>query len=229
MSQILQAVILEPKVPATCSVIWLHGLGADGNDFVDLVPQLKMPENVGIRFIFPHAPVRPVTLNAGYKMPAWFDIIELNFPGKQDEIGIRAAEQQLVQLIAKEEQAGIVAEKIVLAGFSQGGALALHTGLRYPKKLAGLLGLSTFLPMHTFLTTEKNSANQHTPILLAHGIQDHVLPIEFGEITRQLLQQEGYSVAWHAYQMQHQVCWQEINDISEWLKNVLGLNELAKS
>lgn len=229
MTETLQAVIIDPSVPTTCSVIWLHGLGADGYDFVDLIPQLKLPENAGVRFVFPHAPVRPVTINAGYPMRAWFDIIELSFPGRQDDAGIRAAEQQITKLIQQEEQLGIPTEKIVLAGFSQGGALALHAGLRYPKKLAGLLGLSTYLPVHQSLTAEKHDVNQHTPIMLAHGTQDPIVPLQFGELTRQLLVQLGYSVTWHAYPMQHEVCWQEINDISQWLQEVLKLRSHEKT
>ncbi len=229
MTETLQTVVIDPSVPATSSVIWLHGLGADGYDFVDIVPQLKLPEDAGIRFIFPHAPVRPVTINAGYQMRAWFDIIELSAPTRQDEAGIRAAEQQIAQLIQHEGQAGIAPEKIVLAGFSQGGALALHTGLRYPYKLAGLLGLSTFLPVHQSLATEKNHANHHTPIMLAHGTQDPVVSIQYGELTRQLLVQLGYTVTWHTYPMQHQICWQEINDISQWLHEVLKLRAGAKN
>jgi phospholipase/carboxylesterase len=196
-------------------------LGADGYDFQPIVPQLQLPEELAIRFIFPHAPVRPVTLNNGMKMPAWFDIFGLTPGSQQDEAGIRNAEQRVVDLIDQEIASGIPSEKIVLAGFSQGGAVALQTGLRYPKPLAGILGLSTLLTLAEKLPQELSPANRSIPIFLAHGSQDTLLPIFLGEMVRDFLESLNYPVIWKTYPMAHAVCPEEIRDISMWLQNVL--------
>lgn len=211
-------IVLEPATAATACVIWLHGLGADGGDFVPIIPELGLEEDAGIRFIFPHAPVQPVTINGGMKMRAWFDIYALGSLDRQDEAGIEASAQRVRDLIAEQNAAGIPCEKIVLAGFSQGGAIVLQTATRHPEALAGVLALSTYLPLHTRLGAEKASANQQVPILMCHGSFDPVLPLQLGAWSRDLLLSEGYAVDWREYPMQHQVCAEQISDISRWLK-----------
>ncbi|MCC5859199.1 MAG: alpha/beta hydrolase fold domain-containing protein [Ectothiorhodospiraceae bacterium] len=207
---------------ARASVIWLHGLGADGHDFEPIVPELRLPAEHGVRFLFPHAPVRPVTLNAGMAMRAWYDIIALGGNAQQDAAGIRQSARQLEALIQREHERGVPAERIVLAGFSQGGAIALHTGLRHPERLAGIMGLSTYLPLGDTVEAERHSANAQTPIFLAHGSMDPVVPMAMGERSRDGLQAMGYPVEWHDYPMVHQVCMEEIEDISAWLQRVLA-------
>lgn len=201
------------------SVIWLHGLGADGQDFVPVVEMLKLPD---IRFILPEAPIRAVTINNGHMMRAWYDLFGLALTSKEDEAGIRETQQQIEMLIAKEIERGIPANKIVLAGFSQGGAIALHTGLRYKNTLAGVLALSTYVPLKQALVTEKSAANQKTPIFMAHGLQDDVISIETCKVSYSLLQSEGYAVSWHEYLMAHSVCLEEIDDIRIFLRNILA-------
>lgn len=218
---LLETVEINPKLPAKASVIWLHGLGADGHDFVDVIPEMKLPVDLAVRFIFPHAPVRPVTINAGYQMRAWFDIYALHVDAPQDEIGIHETENAINALIENEVKRGIACDKIILAGFSQGGAIALYCGLRYPKKLAGILGLSTFLPLHKNFPQQKNPANLTTPIMMAHGTQDQVVPIQLGEFSRDYLKDLGYQVEWRSYPMQHQVCLEEIGDVAAWLQRVV--------
>ncbi len=218
----LEMVVLDTKQPPKASVIWLHGLGADGHDFVDLVPLLRLPEQAAIRFIFPHAPVRPVTLNAGMPMRAWFDIYGLTADAKQDERGIRETLRLIEQLIAQEKELGISADKIILAGFSQGGAMALAVGLRYPEKLAGIMGLSTLLPLAGHLSQEASPQNRHTSILLTHGERDPVIDISIGEMSKNYLLELGYPVIWRTYPMGHQVCEEEIRDISDWMQEVLA-------
>lgn len=212
---------INPKSRAQFAVIWLHGLGADGYDFAPIVPQLKLTD-LPIRFIFPHAPVRPVTLNRGMLMPAWFDIHEIAPAAKQDVEGIEKAYQQIVELIEDQHQQGIAYENIVLVGFSQGGALALYTGLRFPKTLAGAMGLSTYLPMIASLK-EALITPKHLPIFLAHGTEDPIVPIEAGFMTEELLTSQGYKVSWHTYPMAHQLCSQEVKDIGDWLRTVLPI------
>ncbi len=211
-------IVLEPIIPATACVIWLHGLGADGSDFVPIVPELDLPDDAAIRFVFPHAPVQPVTINGGMKMRAWFDILNLGSLDLQDEPGIQVSAQRVRDLIAQQNAAGIPSNRIVLAGFSQGGAIVLHAATRHDESLAGILALSTFLPVHTKLATEKGEANQAIPILMCHGSFDPVLPMQLGAWSRDVLQAEGYAVDWREYPMQHQVCPQEIADIADWLK-----------
>ena len=218
MHESADAVVLAPAAPATASVIWLHGLGADGHDFVPVVPELRLPPAPGVRFVFPHAPVRPVTLNMGMRMRAWYDIKTLTAEGRADEEGIRASVALAQRYVAAERAAGIASNRIVLAGFSQGGAIALHLGVRYPETLAGIIGLSTYLPLQATLARELSEANRATPILMCHGIYDPVLPAQLGAMARGWLRELGYAVEWHEYPMQHQVCLPEIQDIAAWLR-----------
>lgn len=219
---LLPCVEVEPNQPAVASVIWLHGLGADGNDFEPIVPQLGLPANLPVRFIFPHAPVRPVTLNFGMPMRAWYDIVSLTKEGRQDDAGIRASEAEVHKLIQREHERGVPANKIVIAGFSQGGAVALHTGVRYAERLAGIMGLSTYLPLADKLTAEAHTANQATPIFLAHGSYDDVVKPELGTLSRDALQAANYTVDWRTYPMAHQVVMAQIRDIGQWLSTVLA-------
>ena len=220
--ELLECVEVGARENATASVIWLHGLGADGHDFEPIVPELRLPDSLPVRFVFPHAPVRPVTLNGGMAMRAWYDIIALGGNAQQDDTGIRQSQQHVHALIERENQRGVPTERIVLAGFSQGGAIALHTGLRYPERLAGIMALSTYLPLRDSVTDERHNANADVPILMCHGTQDPVLPMEMGQASSELLQQLGYSVEWHDYPMQHAVCLEEVQAISAYLQNVLG-------
>lgn len=217
----LETIQINPTTNHRASVIWMHGLGADGHDFESIVPELKLPPELGVRFIFPHAPIRPVALSGGMPVRAWFDIYGLSIETPQDEAGIRQAQHSINQLIEKELQDGITTERIVLAGFSQGGAVALQAGLRYPKRLGGILGLSTYLPLAHLLPTEINTANQQTPLLLAHGSQDSIVPVQWGELSRDILLGLGYSPEWYVYPMMHTVCEKEIQDIAHWLERVL--------
>jgi phospholipase/carboxylesterase len=219
MSQDLVEVETGPNPVGT--VIWMHGLGADGHDFEPLVPELVRPGERALRFVFPHAPVRPVTLNLGYPMRAWYDIISIERRAAQDEAGIRGSHAVVENLIRRENERGIATGKIVIAGFSQGGAMALYSGTRYPEKLAGIMGLSCYMLLETRFTAERAPANQATSIFLAHGTQDPVVAPALGEATRLLLEKEGYSVEWHAYQVPHSVCPQEATDIAAWLRRVL--------
>lgn len=215
------SVTINPPSAATATVIWLHGLGADGHDFVPIVPELGLPKDHGIRFIFPHAPVRPVTINNGMPMRAWYDILSLSRMDKQDDAGISASEAIVHGVIRQELSLGIPVNRIVIAGFSQGGAIALHTALRYPQRLAGLLPLSTYLPLHDRLAAEASPANKDLPILMCHGDYDAVLPLALGESSCDILRAQGYDVDWRTYPMQHQVCAEEIELIGEWLQKVL--------
>lgn len=216
------AVVLEPASPATAAVIWLHGLGADGNDFVPIVGELRLPAKLAIRFVFPHARQRPVTINNGFVMRAWYDIVPGPRGVTEDEAGIRESEGVVRGYIERELSAGIAANRIVIAGFSQGGAIALQTALRYPRRLAGVMALSTYLPLRNSLATEAAQANRDLPILMCHGIRDGVLPASMGTTSRDQLQQLGYPVEWHSYPMEHQVCMEEIADISAWLQAQLA-------
>ena len=216
------AVVLAPATPATASVIWLHGLGADGNDFVPMVPELKLPPSPAVRFVFPHAPMRAVTINNGMRMRAWYDIKELSASGAQDEAGIRESAAILAKFIQRERDAGVAANRIVVAGFSQGGVIALHVALRHPERLAGVMVLSSYLPLRTTLAAEAAAANRDLPILMCHGSFDPVLPLQLGSSSRDVLRAAGYTVDWKEYPMQHQVCLEEVQDISVWLKERLG-------
>lgn len=210
--------ICNSKSPAA-SVIWLHGLGADGNDFVPVVEMLDLPE---YRFILPHAPFLNVTLNGGYEMRAWYDLYGLNANAAQDEAGIRKTQAYIESLIDKELSRGIQSNKIVLAGFSQGGAVVLHTGLRCTKKLAGVIALSTYLPLRSNLENEKALENQKSPIFMAHGTQDEVIELSIAEASYQALKHEGYSVEWHTLPIGHSVSIDEIDEIRTFLLKVLA-------
>jgi phospholipase/carboxylesterase len=221
MQETADAVVLAPVTPASASVIWLHGLGADGHDFVPIVPELKLPPAPGIRFVFPHAPVRPVTLNMGMRMRAWYDIRTLTAEGRADEEGMRESVARVSELVAAERALGIDSARIVIAGFSQGGAVALHAALRHPEPLAGVLALSCYLPLQATLAAGLSDANRQTPILMCHGIQDPVLPHALGLMACNWLRAAGYRVDWKEYPMQHQVCLPEIQDIGAWLRDRL--------
>lgn len=217
----LTTVEIEPADAARSSVIWMHGLGADARDFEPIVPELKLPAALGVRFVFPNAPICPVTINGGMRMRAWYDVLSLDLPRQEDAQGVHASGQALNLLLEREKQRGIPAHRIVLAGFSQGGAMALHTGLRYPERLAGILALSCYIPLVARLHDERQSANQSTPVFITHGDCDAVIPMRYGQQSADLLNSLGYAVEWRDYDMGHEVCWQEIRDIAEWLKRVL--------
>jgi phospholipase/carboxylesterase len=211
----------------TGSIIWLHGLGADGHDFEPIVPELRLPAGVPLRFVFPHAPVQPVTINGGMAMRSWYDILSFDSEGRADRDGVLKSSAILEGLIAREIERGIAADKIVVAGFSQGGAIALHAALRTTHKLAGLMALSTYLPItHAFEDEVVNSADSgHTdlPIFMAHGSLDPVLPMALGRDSADLLIAHGFNVEWHDYQMAHSLCAEEIDDIRTWLLSVYGV------
>ena len=211
-------VVIETNPDVSHAVIWLHGLGASGDDFVSILPALSLPESLGVRFIFPHAPVMPVTFNGGMQMPAWYDIYSLDRNGPQDEQGILAAEQLVQGLIKQQLDQGIPAKNIVLIGFSQGAAMALFTGARYEQPLAGVIGLSGYLPLAQEVS--QAVAQAKTPFFMAHGEADQVVPLSFGETSLAYLQQLGYCVSWHTYEMGHEVIMPEINDISSWIQQV---------
>jgi len=219
---LLQTIEIETAPNPAATVIWLHGLGADGNDFVPIVRELDLSGSQPIRFIFPTAPTMPVTVNGGYVMRAWYDIFGPDLVRREDEPGLRASQAMVEALIAKEKARGIPAERIVLAGFSQGCAMTLQTGLRHAEKLAGLMCLSGYLPLAGTLAAEAHSANQATPIFMAHGRQDPVVVMQRAEQSRDLLNTLGYQIEWHEYQMQHSVCLEEIEDIGHWLARVLA-------
>ena len=217
----LEAVEIETGRKPTGAVIWLHGLGADGHDFAPIVPQLVGPDERPLRFVFPHAPVRPVTVNGGMPMRAWYDILGFDRGIPQDTAGIRASAAEVAELIGRENQRGIPSKRIVLGGFSQGGAISLFSGPRYPEKLAGIMGLSCYLLLEDLLPAERTPVNYQTPIFLAHGTQDPVVDVRRGAEARQLLEAGGYPVEWHTYPMPHSVSPQEIEDIAVWLRKVL--------
>jgi phospholipase/carboxylesterase len=202
------------------SILWLHGLGADGSDFAPIVDELALP--LAVRFVFPHAPSMPVTVNGGYVMPAWYDIYSQDIAGIQDEAGIRRAQSMLTALIEMEKSRGIRPERIVLAGFSQGGAIALQTALRYPDRLAGVVALSTYLPLQSSLAKERSEANRDLPVFMAHGRYDTVIPQQAAQISRNNMKLVGYPVEWHEYPMMHTVCAEEIGDIRRFLLKILG-------
>lgn len=217
----------QSSAPATAAVIWLHGLGADGNDFAALVPELDLDACPPIRFVFPHAPSIPVTLNGGYVMPAWYDIMGSDLLNRQDTAGIQLSARAICQLIENEAARGVPYQNIVLAGFSQGCAMALHAGLRFPKRLAGIMALSGYLPLADTLVAERAPANAHTPIFMAHGSMDPVVAPARGEASRDFLAGLGYPVQWHSYPMQHSVHPREVADISVFLTRVLGPGTVA--
>jgi phospholipase/carboxylesterase len=218
----LATIELSPEVPARASVIWLHGLGADGHDFEPIVPELRLPASLGTRFVFPHAPLRPITINQGYTMRAWYDVAAPNLSQHEDAAGIHASQALVYDLVEQEVQRGIPTQRIVLAGFSQGGAISLHTGLRYPEPLAGILVLSGYLPLAHHLPAEADPANATVPIMMTHGWQDPIIPLYLAEASRDMLIGLGYAVEWHVYPMGHTVCALEIGHISTWLQRVLA-------
>jgi phospholipase/carboxylesterase len=212
---------LKPGSTPDAAVIWLHGLGADGNDFVPVVPELVRRGERAWRFVFPHAPPRPVTINGGMRMRAWYDIVSLDRAAVEDEAGFRATDLAVTELIAHQLERGIPASRIVLAGFSQGGAVALFSAPRYPERLAGIMSLSAYLPLAGRLAAERAPANDATPIFIAHGLNDAVLPIGMGLGARKALQAQGYPVEWHQYPMAHSLCAAEVVDIRQFLLRVL--------
>lgn len=217
----LETIEIETAPSPQSAVIWMHGLGADGHDFAPIVRELDLSGCTGIRFVFPHAETMPVTINNGYVMRAWYDILGMDLVRREDAQGLRTSQQRIDDLIAREIARGIPAERIVLAGFSQGCAMALQTGLRYPQRLAGLMCLSGYLPLADTIADERHAANQDTAIFMAHGRGDGVVLINRAEASRDLLQQLGYHVEWHEYMMQHSVCAEEVDDISRWLRQTL--------
>jgi len=222
MSELLPTVEVETGPGPKASVIWLHGLGADGHDFEPIVPELKLPAELPLRFVFPHAPVRPVTLNGGMPMRAWFDIVKIGVDQPRDLQGMQASREAVEELIARENSRGVPTARIVLAGFSQGGAVALFAGLQHPDKLAGIMALSTWLPADEGLDLKLSSANLATPIFYGHGTQDAVVPLLLGAQTRNWLTQQGCVVSWHTYPMPHSVSMEEIIHIRAWLISVLS-------
>jgi phospholipase/carboxylesterase len=203
------------------SVIWLHGLGADGRDFESLASELHLPEKLRVHFIFPHAPIQPVSINAGFPMRSWFNIFSLDEHARQDEIGIRKSQELIEHIINDVVTKGIPSKRIIIGGFSQGGALALHTALRYPQKLGGAISLSSFLPLADTLTAQRHTTNSSVPIFLGHGTKDSIVPYKFGEMCFRLLKEMQYPVSWHKYEIGHSVNLEEIRDISIWLQEVL--------
>jgi phospholipase/carboxylesterase len=222
MSDLLEHVTIDTSDNPEISVIWLHGLGADGNDFVPIVRELDLAGLPGIRFIFPHARTIPVTVNGGYVMRAWYDITGADLVRREDENGLRSSQQEVEAFIAREKARGIPASRIVLAGFSQGCAMTIQTGLRHPEKLGGMLCLSGYVPLADKLAAERTEASLATPVFMAHGRHDNVVPFSRAEQSRDFLVSLGYQVEWHEYTMQHSVCLEEVQAISAWLKKVLG-------
>ena len=219
----LECITLESPSPATACVIWMHGLGADGNDFVPMVPELGLPRDHSVRFIFPNAPTMPVTINGGYVMRAWYDITSAEIDKRADEAGVRKSQAAVAEIIAEQRAQGIAANRIVLAGFSQGGVIALQVGLRYPEKLGGIMALSTYLACAETLGAEASSANRDLPIFYAHGSTDPVISIALAKRSKARLDSHGYKVEWHEYGMPHSVCAEEVDDIAAFLKRVLAI------
>ena len=224
MSEIEKPLVVEAKKQADASVIWLHGLGADAHDFEPIVPELGDELRERVRYVFPFGPHRPVTINGGMVMRAWYDIADTDIARRADEDGVRESGDILRRLTDAEVDKGIPSERIVLAGFSQGGAIALHAGLRYSKPLAGILALSTYLPIHDGTRKEASKANHSLPIFMAHGSQDPVIPLSTSEASRGFLTELGYVVECHTYPMPHSVCAEEVRDIRDWLSRVLLWN-----
>ena len=214
----MEAVEIETGPKPGVAVIWLHGLGADGHDFEPIVPELRLPKPV--RFVFPHAPIRPVTINQGMRMRAWYDIFQFG-GGPEDEAGVRASQQVIEKFIDEEKRRGFPPEKIMLAGFSQGGAIVLQTALRYPERLAGVMALSTYVPIASSLAAERSQANHGLPIFMAHGQFDDLIPLERAKRSREMLQKLGYAVTWKDYPMPHAVCGEEIGDITRFLGRLI--------
>ena len=221
-TELLECVEVNPGKRPVASIIWLHGLGAHGSDFEPIVPELRMPETMPIRYVFPHAPMRPVTLNGGMVMRAWFDILGAGFPRRVDMDGFLESVSHLERLIENEHREGVPTERIVVAGFSQGGSIALHTGLRYEKPLAGILALSTYLPTLDSLARERCQANSRIPVMMAHGTMDPMVPMENALTARDALVELGTPVEWSEYPMGHAVCPEEIEAVRSWLLRILS-------
>lgn len=217
----LPCIINETGPNPAISILWLHGLGADGHDFAPIVPELVDPSWPALRFVFPHAPVRAVTINGGMTMRAWYDIRSMSLDERADVAGVRASIADVEALIAAQTADGISSERMIIAGFSQGGVIALQTALRHRQRLAGVIGLSCYLPLADALAAERSAANTDTPILLMHGVHDPVVPLMLGEHARDTLQAWNYPVQWHQYAMQHQVCMEQILDLRQWLSGRL--------
>ncbi len=223
-TKLLDTIEIETAPKPTASVIWMHGLGADGSDFPPIVPELGLGGPLAIRFVFPHAPMMPVTINSGYVMRAWYDVTPGDLEGRQrqaDESGVRASQAEIEKLIERENQRGVAAHSMVLAGFSQGGAIALHCALRYPSRLAGIMALSTYLPLAGTLEAERNPANAGLPIFMVHGRHDEMIGIGRAQNSRSALEALGYSLEWRDYPMGHSVCAEEIAAIADWLGRIL--------
>lgn len=218
----LDNVFIEPSEKAQYAVLWFHGLGADGNDFAPIGHELLRLTQLPIRFVFPHAPERPVTLNNGYVMRAWYDIMGLSIDAEEDRLGLDEISRKVDEMIQHQIQQGIPAKNIFLGGFSQGGAVALYTGLRYPQTLAGIIGLSTYLPFRHHLLAEKHPENQHTPIFLAHGKRDPILPLEWAMISKEGLEKTDHAVTFHSYPIAHSVCNEEVETLGAWIKQLLA-------
>ena len=221
MADQLEMIEIETTASPTASIVWMHGLGADGHDFVDIVPELSLPARPGVRFVFPHAPMRPVTINGGYVMRAWYDIRDDGGVRREDPAGVRASQKSIEALIEREKARGVPSQAIVLAGFSQGGAMALHTSLRQGERLAGVMALSCSLPLADALAAEAAPANRDVPIFMVHGTHDPMIPMARAVRAREILTGLGYRLEWHEYPMPHSVCLEEIRDISVWLTTVL--------
>jgi phospholipase/carboxylesterase len=221
----LDAVEVEPRARADAAVLLMHGLGADGHDFESLVPELRLPASPSVRWVFPHAPVRPVTINGGFRMRAWYDIAALDRSAPEDEAGIRESADALFALVRRERERGIDAGRIVLAGFSQGGAMALFTALRWPERLGGVVALSCYLPLAATLPAEAHPANAAVPVFMAHGTFDPLVPPALGEGSRDLLRSLGHDVEWHTYPMPHSVCADEVQDLRAFLLHTLPANQ----
>jgi phospholipase/carboxylesterase len=216
-TELLETVEIETAPAPRASIIWMHGLGADGHDFEPIVPELALPTTLAVRFVFPHAPMRPVTINGGAVMRAWYDVVAAGGDRREVEAGVRESQRRIEALIERERERGVADGAIVLAGFSQGGAMALHTGLRHVRRLAGIMALSCFLPLADAVAAEASAANRETPIFMAHGTHDPLIPLDRGRQARDLLTALGYRIAWHEYPMPHAVCADEITDIARWL------------
>ena len=222
MADLLESIEIETAPNPDAAVVWMHGLGADGHDFEPIVPELRLPATTRIRFVFPHAPLRPVTINQGHVMRAWYDVRALAGVRREDEAGVRQSARQIEALLARERQRGIAPRRIVIAGFSQGGAMALHVGLRYADRLAGILALSCYLPLSNTLPTEASPANRDVPIFWAHGLHDPMIPQAMAEQGREQLAELGYQIDWHQYPIPHSVSAEEIADVARWLERVLA-------
>ncbi len=220
MTERLSAIEINPSSSPIGSIIWLHGLGADGSDFVPVVQELKLPATLPLRFVFPNAPTLPVTINNGYHMPAWYDIVSFSIDQQADEAGIALSSQKIRALIEHEKNRGLPAEKIILAGFSQGAVMALTTGLTYPERLGGMIALSGYLPRADEILQQATIANQSIPIFIGHGLEDSIVPYLLGKNAFQLLKKNNDAVEWHAYAMQHSVCAEEIVDIRAFLMRI---------